>query len=260
MPRRILWVNTVGWDAYDGPIAEVLKTVKEHDTTVEVVSLAMAPVTHVEYRAYEAMTYPAIVHLAYDAGRRGVDAMVIGCFYDPAVKEAREVSGAMPVVGPCMAAVQLATSLAERFSVLVTRRKCARQMVDRIHELGAERHLASMRSLDIGVEGLQQAPEVTQARLLEEGRRAIEDDGAEVLVLGCTCEFGFHEHAQQVLGVPVIDAVCAPFKLAEHMAGLKQRFGWSPSRVGSGEPPPEAELARFDLFRTPPRVLNRIMV
>ncbi len=27
------------------------------------------------------------------------------------------------------------------------------------------------------------------------------------------------------------------FKLAEHLAGLKQRFGWVPSRIGDGEPP-----------------------
>ncbi len=150
MGKRILWVNTVGWDAYDAPIADVLAHVKEPGTEIEVVSLALqATLTHVEYRAYEAVTYGEIVRLAHDGGRRGLDAMVIGCFYDPAIKEAREVSGAMAVVGPCMAAVQLATTLAERFSVIVTRRKCIGQMVDRIHELGAGRHLASMRSLDI---------------------------------------------------------------------------------------------------------------
>ena len=41
MPRRILWVNTVGREAYDAPIAEVLAAAEELDTTVEVVSLAL---------------------------------------------------------------------------------------------------------------------------------------------------------------------------------------------------------------------------
>lgn len=261
MKKRILWVNTVGWDAYDQPIGDVLAAIKHPDTEVEVVSLALeGPVTHVEYRAYEALTYADIVRLAYDGGQRGVDAMVIGCFYDPALKEAREVSGDMVVVAPCLAAVQLATTLANRFSVLVTRKKCADQMVERIREYGAFDRLASMVSLDIGVESLQESPDTTKARIIAAGRRAIDEDGAEAIALGCTCEFGFHEEAQQILGVPVIDAVSAPFKLAEHLAGLKQQFGWSPSRVGSCEPPPADEIRRFGLFAQAPKIGNRLIV
>ncbi|MCX5495864.1 aspartate/glutamate racemase family protein [Kaistia dalseonensis] len=261
MKKRILWVNTVGWDAYDQPIGDVLAAIKDPETEVEVVSLALeGQLTHVEYRAYEALTYADIVRIAYDGGRRGVDAMVIGCFYDPALKEAREVSGDMVVVAPCLAAVQLATTLANRFSVVVTRRKCIDQMVDRIREYGAHDRLASMVSLNIGVESLQQDPETTKAGIIAAGRRAIEQDGAEAIVLGCTCEFGFHEEAQKVLGVPVIDAVSAPFKLAEHLAGLKLQFGWSPSRVGSCEPPPAGEIERFGLFRSAPVLGNRLIV
>lgn len=261
MKKRILWVNTVGWDAYDQPIAEVLSTIKAADTEVEVVSLALeGPITHVEYRAYEALTYADIVRLAHDGGRRGVDAMVIGCFYDPALKEAREVSGDMVVVGPCLAGVQLATTLANRFSVIVTRRKCVDQMTDRIREYGAIDRLASMVSLDIGVESLQADPGTTKSGIIAAGRRAIEEDGAEAILLGCTCEFGFHEEAQRMLGVPVIDAVSAPFKLAEHLAGLKQQFGWSPSRIGSCEPPPAQEIERFGLFAAAPRTGNRLVV
>jgi allantoin racemase len=261
MKKRILWVNTVGWDAYDQPIADVLASVKAPDTEVEVVSLALeGMVTHVEYRAYEALTYGEIVKLAYDGGRRGLDAMVIGCFYDPALKEAREVSGDMVVVGPCLAGVQLATTLANRFSVIVTRKKCIDQMTDRIREYGAIDRLASMVSLDIGVESLQADHGTTKSRIIAAGRRAIEEDGAEALLLGCTCEFGFHEEAQQILGVPVIDAVTAPFKLAEHLAGLKQQFGWTPSRVGSCEPPPADEIERFGLFKTAPTPGNMLIV
>lgn len=58
----------------------------------------------------------------------------------------------------------------------------------------------------------------------------------EAIILGCTIEFGFFEQVQREVGVPVIDPVVAAFKMAEAMAGMKQRFGWSPSRVGSCEP------------------------
>ena len=252
MGKRIMWINTVGVEDYDAPIAAVLAAVKEADTEIEVVSLALpGPVAHIEYRSYEALALPEVVRLAYDAGRRGVDALVIGCFYDTALAAAREVSGPMLVTAPCIAALQTVEALAGRFSVLATRRKCVGHITENIRAYGAEHRLASVRSLDIGVAQLQADPRATATRIEEEARRAIEEDGAEAILLGCTVEFGFAEEVQKRLGVPVLDAVATPFKLAEHLAGLKQRFGWVPSRVGDGEPPPETEALRFWLSTTP---------
>jgi len=49
----VRWLNTVGFDAYDAPIAEVLNSIKQPGTRVEVVSFEMdATPTHLEYRAY----------------------------------------------------------------------------------------------------------------------------------------------------------------------------------------------------------------
>ena len=38
---------------------------------------------------------------------------------------------------------------------------------------------------------------------------------AAVIVLGCTIEFGFYRTIEDVLGVPVIDALVAPLRYAE---------------------------------------------
>jgi len=261
MTKRILWVNTVGWDAYDRPIADVIARIKDPGTEVEVVSLKMPEgLTHVEYRSYEALTFADIVRLAADGGSRGLDAMVIGCFYDHALKEAREVSGDMVVVAPCLAGVQLATTLADTFSIIATRKKCATQMAERVRYYGAGDRLASMRTLGIGVEQLQSDPAFAMARIKQEAKHAVDEDGAEAIILGCTVEFGFQEEVQAELGVPVIDAVCNPFKLAEHLAGLKQRFGWTPSRMHGCEAPPSHEVERFGLFKDAPVVGNRIVV
>jgi hypothetical protein len=37
MTKRILWVNTVGWSAYDRPVADLLRTIKEPGTEVIVI-------------------------------------------------------------------------------------------------------------------------------------------------------------------------------------------------------------------------------
>lgn len=255
---RLLWVNPVGLPTYDQAMADVIAAVKEPDTEVEIVSLALpGPISHVEYRAYEVMAFPEIVRLAHRAGVDGVDAMVIGCFYDTALAAAREVSGKTIVTAPCIAAVQTVEALAERFSVIVTRKKCIGHMVENIRAYGADHRLASMRSLDIGVAELQSDPAITARRIEEEARRAIDEDDAEAIVLGCTVEFGFHEEIQQRLGVPVIDAICNPLKVAEHLGRLKQRLGWVPSRIGNGEPPPTQEAQAFGVFSAP-SVGNRV--
>lgn len=258
MTKRVLWVNPVGCATYDRPIADMLASVKDAGTIVEVVSLDLGAVSHVEYRAYEVMAYPEVVKLAYQAGRDGYDAMVIGCFFDTALREAREVSGDMIVTAPCIAGLQTVEALAERFSVIVTRNKCIGHMTENIRAYGASHRLASMRPLNISTAKLQSDPGLTAVRIEEEARKAIEQDGAEAILLGCTLEFGFHEKLQQSLGVPIVDALCNPFKVAEHLAGLKQRFGWVPSRIGSQEPAPADELAAFGIM-TAPAIANRMV-
>jgi allantoin racemase len=252
-PLRVRWLNPVGFDAYDAPIGELLATIKQPGTEVEVVSFDM-PVTptHLEYRAYEALMTSRIVECARDADRQGVDAMVIGCFYDPAIEDARELSGKTVVVAPCGACLSVATQLANRFSILVGRQKWVEQMRDRVKSYGLEDRIASFRSLEMGVDDFQRDHAVTRARIIEQARRAVEEDHAEAIVLGCTIEFGFFDEVQRAVGVPVIDAVVGPFKQAEYLANLKRQFAWVPSRRWSCEPPPEDELSRFGLFQQRP--------
>lgn len=255
---RVRWLNPIGFHVYNEPIAELLDTIRQPSTEVEVVSLdTEASPSHLEYRSYEALMSRGIVESARDAGQRGIDAMVIGCFYDPALEDAREISGEAVIVAPCNACLSVASQLANRFSILVGRRKWEAQMHERVRAYGMQERLASFRSLEMGVDEFQKDHAVTRARILEEARRAVKEDRAEAIVLGCTIEFGFFHEVQREVGVPVIDAVVAPFKQAEHLAQLKRRFGWTPSRTWSCEPPPEHELQRFGLFQTPPALRGR---
>jgi len=258
-PVRILWVHPLGSPEYDVPMGQLMAGVKAHDTEVDVVSLDTAPLpNHLEYRTYEALIVGDMVRLARMADVETYDAMVIGCFYDPGLEAAREISGKTVVVGPCQASLQIAANLANRFSIIIGQEKWAVQMQERVNAYGYAHNLASMRSIGIPVSDLQKDCDVTTARILEEGRRAIEQDKAEALILGCGCFFGMSEIVQKELGVPVIDPVLAGFKMAEFLGSLRRRFDWGPSRVWSCAPPPEAELQKFELFLGPPPVGNRV--
>ena len=92
------------------------------------------------------------------------------------------------------------------------------------------------------------------------GRKAVEEEFAEALILGCTLEVGFYKQVEQALGVPVIDPSIAALKRAEYAAVLKQDCGWKPSRRWSSESPTEEEMARIGGFDDGEIFGNRIVV
>lgn len=258
-PVKILWINPIGLSRYDQPMADLIAQIKEPRTTVELVSLAMdATPDNLEYRTFEALIVRETVELARHAANNEFDGVVIGCFYDPALLEAREISGDAVVIAPCEASLQVMTRLCNRFSVIVGQDFWIDQMTQRVHEYGLGQKLASMRSIRCPVAQMQVNSGETKRRITEAAREAIEKDGAEAIVLGCTIEFGLFRELQALLGVPVIDPVFASFKSCEFSAGLKKAYGWKPSRVGSCQPPSEADIERFGLFKRTPPIGNRV--
>jgi allantoin racemase len=129
---------------------------------------------------------------------------------------------------------------------MVGRRKWVPEMRDNVVRYGHGGRLASFKVLELGVHDFQVDPELTHRRLTDAGREAVDEDGAEVLVLGCTIEYGFYERLQERLGVPVIDATVAPLKYAELLGDLAA-LGWRPSAIGGYAAPPADELKRFGL-------------
>ena len=261
-PLKLMYLNPVGTPDYDEMFAGMARGVKLPGTEVHVTSLK--PVdgafTHIEYRSYEAVVSTGIVRAARAAAAEGFDALAIGCFYDTALLEAREVSGDMVVTAPCAAALEIAASLANRFGVIVGRRKWVHQMHATVRDNGMADRLSGFYPVELGVTDFQTDHEVTERRLTAAGRKAIEEDYAEALILGCTLEIGFHDRLSQALGVPVIDPSIAALKRAEYAAGLKRTCGWKPSRRWSCEPPPEAEIAAFGILGNADVFGNRVVV
>lgn len=249
--NRIRWIDPVGHDDFSGDIQALLTDVKRETTEVETVSLERGP-HHVEYHYYESLVVPDVLHLVKEAENEGVDATVIGCFYDLGLEEAREMADDMPVMGPAQATTHLASTMGNTFSVIVGRRKWIPKMRTTIERYGFGDRLASFRSVDLGVLDFQAHPERTRERLGEAARAAIEEDHAEVVILGCTAEYGFHETLQTEIGVPVLDAVVAPFKFAELQVDLAE-LGWSHSKIGGYESPRPQEIDAWNVsadFRT----------
>lgn len=244
---RVLWINPVGTDRFDEAVRSELERAKRLDTELEVRSLTTGP-HHLEYHAYEAAVVPDVLAAIADAERDGFDAAVIGCFYDTGLRAAREVAGRVAVAAPCESALHIAATLGDSFSVVVGRRKWIPEMRDNVTRYGFRDRLASFKPVELGVHDFQVDPALTRGRLEAAAREAVANDGAEVIVLGCTIEYGFFAELQEQIGVPVVDATVAPFKYAE-LLGELATLGWHPSEVGGYASPPAEELRAFGLER-----------
>ncbi len=262
-PLKIMYFSPVaGTAAHDEVFADMARRHKLPGTEVHVTSLPESEgrLSHIEFRAYEAMATRGIVRATRQAAREGFDAFAIGCFYDTALYDAREVSGEMVVTAPCVASCEIAAGLANRFGIIVGRRKWVYQMHSTVREHGHEHRLCGFYHVEMGVTEFQRNHTETGRRLIEAGRKAVEEDFAEALILGCTMEVGFYHEVEARLGVPVIDPSIAALKRAEYGAVLKRQCGWKPSRRWSCESPSEEEMRAIGGFDGGDVFGNRIVV
>lgn len=239
--NRILWINPVMTDGYNAVMGEALRESVRADTRVDVASLPGEGPNHLEFNAYEALIGPATLRVVRWGEAQGYDACVIGCFYDPLIRAARELTTNMTITAPAEASLALAGVFGERVSILVGRDKWIPEMQENVHRYGFSEKLASFRVLGMGVNDFQVDPDFTEQRILDESRAAMSEDRADAIVLGCTIEFGFYRQLQDQLGIPVIDATVAPIRYAEMLAELGASHSWRHSKVLGYNGPTEAE-------------------
>ena len=106
---KLLWINPVGTSLFDAPIQEFLEKAKAEGTELHTVSLSRGP-SHLEYHYYEALVLADTLHEVRRAEVEGYDAAVIGCFYDPGLMEAREITERLVVTAPAEAAMPAPTT------------------------------------------------------------------------------------------------------------------------------------------------------
>jgi len=149
------------------------------------------------------------------------DAFVVACHCDPNLDLMKELSR-KPVVGIGEASMKIATMLGHRFSVVSTAEHSIpnkEALVEKYHLGGL---LASVRAPEE-----EWADEPLEEKYFRTAQAAIEDDGAEVIVLGCAGLAGLDKRLQKRLGVPVLDGVVCALIIA---SGLS-RYGISTSKI-----------------------------
>jgi allantoin racemase len=163
---------------------------------------------------------------------KGTDAFVIACFDDTGLDAARSLAD-VPVIGIGEAAMHMATLVATRFSVITTLKVSVPALEHNVHKYGFGARCGRVRACEVPVLALEDPASGARAKISAEIVRAMDEDAAEAIVLGCA---GMAELAASLAsehGLPVIDGVAAAVKLAEAMIGL----GLKTSKVGGYAPP-----------------------
>lgn len=249
MTKRILFIDPVPSNKTElQPIADYLASIKLTDTYLEVMSTNSIAPLHVTYPCYEALASGDIIKLIHHGIANNFDAIIVGCFYDPMVLEAREIANNSVIIGPCLSSLQIAEQLVNRISILSVGVKATHRIKQRVVEYGFDKQVASIRDIGMNVEDFCNPDVDTAAIFIEAGRKAIEEDGAEALILGCSMNFTDYALVQDALKIPVIDCITAALKKAELHVELKQRFHWGTSNSGTLSAPPQQEIDHFDLF------------
>lgn len=200
---------------------------------------------NLEYIAFENMVLHSIVLKINELRKLNYDAVIIGCFHDPAIDAAREMFDDIIIAGPGESAVQIASVLGKRYSLISVREKTTSKMLENIRNVGLIAKLASVRPLNIRVSELQKNHEFLLKRMNEEIEKAIMEDNADVIVLACTMETGQYRKLQEKFNVPVIDPSIAAMMHAIMQYNCRKYCNWTYSKKYTYEQPPKSEIERY---------------
>ena len=133
----------------------------------------------------------------------------------------------VPVVDITEAAASTAMFLGHAYSVVTTLDRTVPLIEDRLKLAGLYARCASVRASGMAVLELEEDPLAAMEAIVRQAERAIHDDKAEVICLGCGGMAGLDEQIRQRTGVPVVDGVTAAVTIAESLV----RLGLSTSKI-----------------------------
>jgi Asp/Glu/hydantoin racemase len=161
------------------------------------------------------------------------DAIVVAAFGDPGIDGLREAFD-IPVVGMTEAALMSACLLGKRFSILAISRRITAWYRECVQANGLIDRLASIRNLDRPVQDIGRVQDDHAERLQALCMSAVDEDGADVIVIAGAPLAGLARSIKDRIPVPMVDGVSSAVCHAQTLVSLAP----APARRGSFAPPP----------------------
>ena len=225
---------------------EYLKRHASSETEVDITDIPKGPGS-IESMYEEYLSIPETVNRAHQLEKEGWDGILLGCYGDPGLDALREMVD-IPVAGAGEATALMAAALGHRFSIITVTDSVINPLERMVRNTGVGEKLASVRAVDIPVLELHNDREQAIEMTIEEGRKAIKEDRADSLIVGCM-SMGFleiPEACQAELGVPFLNPARVQLKFMEAMIGSglthSKRAYMTPPKIASGIAESPADL------------------
>jgi Asp/Glu/hydantoin racemase len=191
------------------------------DLQFEYRSVKAGPVNYSSHHDF-VLADASIFEAGCRAQQEGFSAVCIDTMSDSGVAALRSVLD-IPVFGPGKVSMLTALMLGDRFSILAMASRWKPLYKKALDELGMHHKCASVRAIEVSPDNqaLLSGKEEEVFPLLEAAAmKAIEIDGADVIILGSTTMHQAHAYLQARLPVPVINPGPLSYKIAESMLAL----------------------------------------
>lgn len=235
---KLLFINPFGTPVYDDVIKKVLAGTTRSDCRLDVDHLKNCP-ADIDYYSFKHLVEERFIERVVEAERQGYDAVVDGCCYDPGLLEARELVD-IPVVGCLEPTMHVASMLGHKFAVITDHHKAVPYLENMVKISGLNSRCTSVRAIEVWIRNIIKEPDIVAPKVLEEAKKIVEAERAEVIVLGCTIvascfDLEYRKHPTKIR-FPILNPVVVASKMAETMVDLR-RLGVSTSRLAYFEKP-----------------------
>ncbi len=198
------------------------------DVEVGIVSVEATPYFYGMSPAEISMAATPFIKAFKKAEREGYDAVVPLGFLDLGVDGGKSAVD-IPVVGPCEASLHLAAMVGDRFGMMVYHPSLIPFSRAIVRRYGMEPWVAGFRATGFDLPDLAAHHDEAVENFVSEARKLVEEDGADVIIPMGISQCPVHikpDWLRQQLGVPVVEGIGSPIRMAAMMAGL----GVRPSR------------------------------
>ena len=224
MAMRILVINPNTTASMTEKIGDSARRAADDACEIVAVNPSQGPAS-IEGYYDEALGLPGTIAVVRE--HPDVDAVIIACFDDTGVDAVR-CMGSVPVVGIGEAAFHVASLLANSFSVITTLSRSVPAIEHNLVRYGLATRCARVRATEIPVLELEDDGPAVRQRISDEIARAIDEDRAEAIVLGCAGMTDLTESLTGKHGLPVLDGVACAVGLCQSLV----RLGLKTSKLG----------------------------
>jgi allantoin racemase len=198
-----------------------LKAILRPDTQLDMFAAASG-VPYIESSFEFYMSEAAVARKCVEIAQLGYDAIAGTAFLDNGLDGARELVD-IPVVGPAKTSLYLAATLANKFAVIMARGDLAKHVWAFAKVIGVADRIVAVPTLPCSVTDFLHDEARAVEMAADMGKRVMDEDGAEAIVLGCGTTSGLAPRLSEALGVPVLDPGRTAVKFAELLVDLGLR-------------------------------------